>query len=789
MNPTAEFLVVNGLFGLTLWLLVPIALAAILGRRYPQMQRKLVRLTLVTLPVPILAALCGWGGARSLVAWSPPTDNGPGTVTYATVDGDEGFDPSVEFAAAEPVPHPAFFVTPPVAAGEATTDRAAATVESGPPATTTVSAAATPPAVTPRAVPQSVPTATEFAWSRLLVLLWGVGCVFAATRLLSALLRLRQLRRGWTETSRPLTQLESQLVLRAHELAHELGVRRRFQVHICDQLGEAVAAGFSKPAIVVPRAWVATLQPSQLEPLLLHEVAHLKSRDPLWRTLTTVGCALLWPHPAMHWLRRRETLLSELIADRHVVGHGQDRKKYARLLGTLAGALRPAQPPIAIAPGVLGQTSQLERRIQMILTSPLGAAAPLRSAAVAVCTLLFLTLVATHPLLGEDVDKDPVRVQVEQQGSWWVARGHLDGNSDDLCWVVRLCPTKDGSNVHVVADKKSKVTISVGAHEWHLDRLTGQILPAPAAPSLLAPPVARFPAAPPSPTEPPTAASPPVAPNRSVTGSAPAGAPSAFDRAVDAYRQAAEEAAEKERQIHAHAEGSYRQLHNRLRALDPEIDLARRELALAEEQAAAASLQRHLAQMRAERDEIALQSGDLKRRLDLALTKADQQAAKELRNEEANLSARLAELNAQLRNTPDNAAIYRAHRDALEALERARAAAEFPRSRSRRTAEALRRDLQRSEPKAPRTNPRVRPSIRSTLKPHGHAPRRPDPYTRSEPLRAQSPAPAPVSDAAIKQLLEELRAIRQEVKELRGEVEQNRQSIQHPNSGSQSGGR
>jgi WD40 repeat protein len=120
-----------------------------------------------------------------------------------------------------------------------------------------------------------------------------------------------------------------------------------------DRLSTAVAAGWVRPAVIVPRSYFESLSSDELFDVLVHEMAHLIRRDPLIVLLQRFSEAAYWPHPLVHLLNRRLSRAREEICDNYVLRQ-TDPRSYARLLlrlvESLPGSAAPAGMPAFISP-------------------------------------------------------------------------------------------------------------------------------------------------------------------------------------------------------------------------------------------------------------------------------------------------------------------------------------------------------------------------------------------------------------------------------------------------------
>ncbi|MBN2579802.1 MAG: hypothetical protein JXB10_12510 [Pirellulales bacterium] len=135
---------------------------------------------------------------------------------------------------------------------------------------------------------------------------------------------------------------------------------------ISSRVSTAVALGLFRPTIVLPAGLAEGSLPHALRAVLAHEYAHIRRRD-LW--LLALGRCLftvLFAHPLFWWLRRAIRGDQELLAD--AVAAGERRHDYAEaLLRLVRRSARPSLSAVSAAVGIWEGSSQLSRRITMLL--------------------------------------------------------------------------------------------------------------------------------------------------------------------------------------------------------------------------------------------------------------------------------------------------------------------------------------------------------------------------------------------------------------------------------------
>jgi len=213
--------------------------------------------------------------------------------------------------------------------------------------------------------------------------LWLLGAAVQGVRLGLAMRRLAACR----AQARPVTE-EGDLALAA-ECARALGLRRRVGLRVCPAMAGAAACGVRRPVVLLPRDWQGWSEETK-RAVLLHELGHHASRDPLWRLISLAVAAVYWFNPLVWWLVARLQRQAEFTCDARVVGSGFRADRYAHILCDLASR-GPAMAMAMAAPG------GLEQRVRMLHTTRGSAAPLLLGAAAAVLATCALGLAVLRP--------------------------------------------------------------------------------------------------------------------------------------------------------------------------------------------------------------------------------------------------------------------------------------------------------------------------------------------------------------------------------------------------------
>ncbi|MES2923055.1 MAG: M56 family metallopeptidase [Verrucomicrobiota bacterium] len=224
-----------------------------------------------------------------------------------------------------------------------------------------------------------------FPWMDVLLLVWAAGFLAMTLRLIVSALGISK----WRRRSLLLDRVD--------------GV----EIRQLSGLKGPVAAGVIWPVVFVPGEWNDWSDETR-RIVLDHEHAHHRRRDPLWRWIAGIACAVNGGNPLVIWMVRRLTMQCEFACDAMVLEKGVAVRAYATLLCDLAEARPPAGPVLAMA-----ARSTLESRVRRLLNPHPSQA----TAGLAGLFILTLTVAAALPMIGsgkispEPVSRDEVRTR------------------------------------------------------------------------------------------------------------------------------------------------------------------------------------------------------------------------------------------------------------------------------------------------------------------------------------------------------------------------------------------
>jgi protein involved in polysaccharide export with SLBB domain len=148
---------------------------------------------------------------------------------------------------------------------------------------------------------------------------------------------------GWASVRRlrfRLMPASPQLQETLSLLALRMNLHRKVVVRICSDVLAPSVIGCLRPIVLVPTSALTELCASQLEALLLHELAHIQRHDYLINLLQVAVESVLFYHPAAWWISSQIRRERENCCDDRAAMHCPSRIEYARALTAMEEARR-----------------------------------------------------------------------------------------------------------------------------------------------------------------------------------------------------------------------------------------------------------------------------------------------------------------------------------------------------------------------------------------------------------------------------------------------------------------
>ena len=225
---------------------------------------------------------------------------------------------------------------------------------------------------------------TWWTSTHLMLAGWMVWASICTIRLVSAIAALGRARRS----SRAFPSHVESLLPQWNRVRF---AGRRAALVLSDSVTTASVLGCGRPMIALSPSLIETLDPGELDRVLIHEWAHVQRRDDFGHILQIAIRAVAGWHPAVWWIDRRLRVEREIACDEITVAITDSPKSYAECLIKLASLTGPSGT-LHAAPAAL-TTSTLRARVTKIL-SPHRGLRPVWSRTIAAATVSSLCVMA-----------------------------------------------------------------------------------------------------------------------------------------------------------------------------------------------------------------------------------------------------------------------------------------------------------------------------------------------------------------------------------------------------------
>jgi beta-lactamase regulating signal transducer with metallopeptidase domain len=289
------------------------------------------------------------------------------------------------------------------------------------PTSPAVKAARPTATATPSLAPSEIAGVSANTVAGWAAVVWMVGAFLLALKLTG----------GWLFAWRVRSRAVS--VTSASALASVALVRTQLRVTVPIELLQSpeveapVVMGWRRPAVILPHDLADQLSPEMIEPLLVHECAHIKRHDYVANLLQAFADLLLFFSPAAVWISKRIRETREYCCDDFAVFTCGDPKAYVKALTTLAalGTQHRARPALGVA------GPRLIVRVRRLLKEESMSKLSVTRVAFVIAALLVLTITGTkisavsvahastaaHSMFGGFQNSIPFGYATEQPGS------------------------------------------------------------------------------------------------------------------------------------------------------------------------------------------------------------------------------------------------------------------------------------------------------------------------------------------------------------------------------------
>jgi beta-lactamase regulating signal transducer with metallopeptidase domain len=197
-------------------------------------------------------------------------------------------------------------------------------------------------------------------WATYLLLAWAAVAGVGLSRVALGLWQLRKLRTE-SEVIDPASLDEA-----LQRTLGEFQSSRPVSLAVSERQTVPAAIGFFHPMVVLPAWALRELSTTELNSILIHELAHLRRRDDWTNLAQKVLRAMLFFHPAVWWVERQLSLEREMACDDVVLSRTANPRAYAECLVTVAerSVMRRG---LALAQAAVSKMRQTTLRVSQIL--------------------------------------------------------------------------------------------------------------------------------------------------------------------------------------------------------------------------------------------------------------------------------------------------------------------------------------------------------------------------------------------------------------------------------------
>jgi beta-lactamase regulating signal transducer with metallopeptidase domain len=198
------------------------------------------------------------------------------------------------------------------------------------------------------------------AWALDIFFVWAAIAGVALLRVGVGLWQLRKLRRSCSIIDVATLDPELRETLQAFQSVRSVALCRS------DRLRVPTAIGFLNPVVVIPTWALHELSTTELNSILIHELAHLRRRDDWTNLAQQILKALLFFHPAVWWIQNQLALEREMACDDAVLAETTNPRAYAQCLVSVAekSFIRRG---VALAQAIVNRMRQTSLRVSRIL--------------------------------------------------------------------------------------------------------------------------------------------------------------------------------------------------------------------------------------------------------------------------------------------------------------------------------------------------------------------------------------------------------------------------------------
>ena len=197
-------------------------------------------------------------------------------------------------------------------------------------------------------------------YSHWVAIAWILGVFIISVKNLVGFYQIKRLRSVGLHTIPVAWQLKFE------RLVSMAGIGRNVKLKVSALVNNPLTVGTIKPLVLVPIGFFAELSPTQIEAILLHELAHIKRNDYLVNLIQTFITTILFYHPAIWFLSNQIRIERENACDDFAFSRSEEGLSLARALGLLQ--IRNSKTQNKMAMYLFNRNVSVVKRIQRLVT-------------------------------------------------------------------------------------------------------------------------------------------------------------------------------------------------------------------------------------------------------------------------------------------------------------------------------------------------------------------------------------------------------------------------------------
>jgi len=206
---------------------------------------------------------------------------------------------------------------------------------------------------------------TQITVKTLIGYMWFMGFMIISSVVLWRFLRLHHQLKSSPEIER------KNILILIRKLCSKMGIYRPVHVHYTDNgtIKSLAVSGVFTPSILLPRSIADAWSTEELEPILLHELTHIKRLDSVINRLQIILQAVYFFHPLVFFVNREIRRLREEVCDDVALHYlGNERKRYSRSIINVVKSIT-YEPAFGIkVPCLINRKKSLSERIERIMS-------------------------------------------------------------------------------------------------------------------------------------------------------------------------------------------------------------------------------------------------------------------------------------------------------------------------------------------------------------------------------------------------------------------------------------